>query len=277
MSAETAARPVFFISDRTGITSETLGHSLLTQFKGVEFAQQSLPFINSIDKARQAVQVIDRAAESSGKIPLVFSTLVDDTFRDIIAEADAHIIDFFDTFIQPLEQELGVQSSHAAGLSHGISDAARYMSRIEAVNFVMHSDDGATHRNYGNADIILVGASRSGKTPTCLYLGLQYGLHAANYPLTLHDVENGRLPHVLKPFHDKLFGLTIKPEHLSNIREQRRQGSVYASLDQCRREVRSIEDVLKQQRIPFVDTSDISIEEIAASIMLQRKLKRRYV
>jgi regulator of PEP synthase PpsR (kinase-PPPase family) len=217
------------------------------------------------------------AGEKSGLRPIVFSTMVQDTFKPIIAECDAHIVDFFDAFIMPLETELGVQSTHTSGLSHGISNEAVYMSRIEAVNYALHNDDGITTKHFNSAEIILIGASRSGKTPTCLYLGLQYGIRAANYPLTDIDIEHNKLPAVLDPYREKLFGLIISPERLRSIRELRRPGSEYASLAQCQKEVRAIKALYEQEGIKYVDTSHVSVEEIAASITQQQHLKRSFL
>jgi regulator of PEP synthase PpsR (kinase-PPPase family) len=270
-------RPVFFISDRTGITSETLGHALLTQFSSVKFEQYSLPFITSEDKAIMAVSEITKAGDRSGLRPIVFSTMVDDRFKPIIAECNAHIVDFFDAFIMPLEQELGLQSTHTSGLSHGISNEAVYMSRIEAVNYALHNDDGITTKHFNSAEIILIGASRSGKTPTCLYLGLQYGIRAANYPLTDVDLEHNKLPSVLEPYRNKLFGLIISPDRLRSIRELRRPGSEYASLAQCQKEVRAIRALYDQEGIEYIDTSHVSVEEIAATITQQQHLKRSFL
>ena len=268
-------RPVFFVSDRTGITSETLGHALLTQFSSVSFKYYSLPFITSEDKARRAVREICKAGQKSGQRPIVFSTMVKDDYKPIIESCDAHMIDFFDAFIMPLERELGAHSTHTSGLSHGISDEAVYMQRIEAVNYALQNDDGINIKHFNSAEIILIGASRSGKTPTCLYLGLQYGIRAANYPLT--DVNVGRLelPAVLEPYREKLFGLIISPDRLRSIRELRRPGSDYASLAQCQKEIREIRALCDQEGINYVDTSHVSVEEIAASILQQQNLERR--
>ncbi len=275
MNDEQQKRPVFFISDRTGITSETLGHALLTQFSSIKFEYYSLPFITSEDKAKRAVREIIEAGEKSGQRPIVFSTMVKDDYKPIIAQCDAHTIDFFDAFIMPLEQELGVKSTHTSGLSHGISDEAVYMQRIDAVNYALHNDDGITTRHFDSAEIILIGASRSGKTPTCLYLGLQYAIRAANYPLTDVDVGHNMLPAVLAPYREKLFGLIISPERLRSIRELRRPGSEYASLAQCQKEMREIKALYDQEGINYVDTSHVSVEEIAATILQKQKLKRR--
>ncbi len=274
MNNHAAVRPVFFVSDRTGITAENLGHALLTQFNAIKFEHHSLPFIDSEEKAREAARTINRVAETSENQPLVFSTLIDDVHRRIIASTHAHIIDFFDAFIKPLEEELHTPSSRAEGLLHGISNEVVYMSRMDAINFALKNDDGASTREYKHADVILIGVSRSGKTPTCLYLAMQFGLCAANYPLTESDLEKGFLPEALQPYRDKLFGLVINAERLRMIREMRRKNSEYSSLAQCQKETRLIRSLFEQEKIHNIDSSQISVEEIATSIIQLMKINR---
>lgn len=269
-------RSVFFLSDRTGITAEALGHSLLTQFEGIEFDQVTLPFIDSRDKAYQAVERINEAARVDGVKPLLFSTLINSELRELVAENSAGLMfDFFDTFIKPLEMELRRMSSHAVGRSHGMGTYAQYKARIDAVNFALSNDDGVSTRGFPQADIILVGVSRSGKTPTCLYLALQYGIRAANYPLTEEDLDSHRLPAALHPFREHLFGLTIDPVRLQQIRSERRANSRYSSLQQCQTEIREVETIYRKEKIPYLDTSTVSIEEIATTILLHSGLQRR--
>lgn len=267
-------QPVFFISDRTGITAENLGHALLTQFNSINFECHSLSFINSEDSAHQAARTIKQAAETSQCQPLIFSTLIDQSCRAIIADTQAHIIDFFDTFIKPLEIKLDTQSNHSTGLSHGISNEVVYMSRMDAVNYALKNDDGISTKEYKDADIILIGVSRSGKTPTCLYLAMQFGLRAANYPLTESDMETGHLPTSLKPYRNKLFGLMINAERLCTIRNIRKQNSDYASFGQCQKETRMIKSLLDIENLPYIDSSHISVEEIATSIIQLMKIDR---
>jgi len=274
MTKSSTLRPVFFVSDRTGITAENLGHALLTQFSSLQFDHHSLPFINSEDKAHTAAHTINQAAENSQYPPLVFSTLIDYDYRSIIADSRGHVIDFFDTFIKPLENELATQSSHTTGLSHGIANEPVYMSRMDAVNFTLKNDDGMNTKEYIDADIILIGVSRSGKTPTCLYLAMQFGLRAANYPLTESDLASSYLPKVLKPYRNKLFGLLINSERLCTIRNIRKQNSDYASFTQCQKETRMIKSLLDVENIPHIDSSHISIEEIATSIIQLMKIDR---
>lgn len=269
-------RTVFFVSDRTGITSEALGRSLMSQFNGNHFRQITLPFITTVEKAREAVVRINATARAEGVRPVIFSTLVDDATRGVIQGSDALYLDFFDTFIGPLERELGMKSSHAAGRAHASADNAAYIQRIEAVNFALANDDGVTLRFYPRADVILVGVSRSGKTPTCLYLALQFGVFAANYPLTEEDLRRGRLPDALQAFVPKLYGLTIEPERLQHIREHRRPDSRYASPHQVRYEVQQAEDIFRGAGVRYMNTTHPSIEEIASTILHQTGIERRF-
>lgn len=268
-------RTVFFLSDQTGVTAETLGHSLLTQFDGQLFRQVTLPFIDNDDKAREAVRKINEAASKASLRPIVFSTLVQDEVRAIVREADGLHLDIFDVFLEPLEKELEQVSTHTAGRAHGMSDIETYMKRIEATNFALANDDGAITRNYDMADVILVGVSRSGKTPTCLYLALQYGVYAANFPLTDEEFDSGTLPDILVSQRSKLFGLTIAPTRLQQIRKERRALGRYATAQQVRFELREAEKIFKRYGIPYVDTTEFSIEEIASRILDSTGVERR--
>ena len=268
-------RAVFFLSDQTGVTAETLGHSLLTQFNGQDFRQVTLPFIATDDKAREAVQKINEAMKATGSRPIVFSTIVHDDFRAIVKDADGLHLDIFDVFLEPLEEELGQKGTHTAGRAHGMSDIDSYMKRIEATNFALANDDGAITRDYEMADVILVGVSRSGKTPTCLYLALQYGVYAANYPLTDEEFESSNLPDMLVKQKKKLFGLTIAPTRLQQIRKERRALGRYSSAQQVRYELRETERLFKRHGIPYVDTTEFSIEEIASRILDSTGVERR--
>lgn len=268
-------RTVFFLSDQTGVTAETLGHSLLTQFDGQDFRQVTLPFIDSDDKAREAVRKINQAAEKSALKPIIFSTLVQDDFRAIVKEAEGLHLDIFDVFLEPLERELKLKSTHTAGRAHGMSDIESYMKRIEATNFALANDDGAVTRNYDMADVILVGVSRSGKTPTCLYLALQYGVYAANFPLTDEEFDSGTLPDFLVAQQRKLFGLTIAPARLRQIRKERRALGRYSTAQQVRFELREADKIFKRYNIPNVDTTEFSIEEIASRILDSTGVERR--
>ena len=268
-------RTVFFISDRTGITAEMLGNSLLTQFEEFQFQRITIPFVDSPEKIAAAVAQVNATAAAEGQRPIVVSSIVDEAMSTVVRrDANALTLDMFGIFIQPLEAELGAKSSHAAGRSHGIADSHVYFARMEAINFAQAHDDGATTRDLEKAQVILVGVSRCGKTPTTLYLALQFGIRAANFPLTPDDFEDHKLPASVIPHRSKLFGLTIQPERLREIREERRPGSQYAALDNCRYEVREAEQIMRRERIPTVDTTTKSIEEIATTILHQGRLER---
>ena len=268
-------RTVFFISDRTGITAEMLGNSLLTQFEDFQFQRITIPFVDSPEKIAAAVAQVNATAAAEGQRPIVVSSIVDEAMSTVVRrDANALTLDMFGIFIQPLEAELGAKSSHAAGRSHGIADSHVYFARMEAINFAQAHDDGATTRDLEKAQVILVGVSRCGKTPTTLYLALQFGIRAANFPLTPDDFEDHKLPASVIPHRSKLFGLTIQPERLREIREERRPNSKYASLENCRYEVREAEQIMRRERIPTVDTTTKSIEEIATTILHQGRLER---
>lgn len=268
-------RTVFFVSDRTGLTAEMLGNSLLVQFDAFAFARRTIPFIDSMERVDEAIAQINAAARDEGRRPIVFCSMAsEDAAERIRREADALTLDLFQIFITPLEQELAARSSHAAGRSHGMASSDEYFARMEAINYTQMHDDGAQTRDLGKAQVILVGVSRCGKTPTSLYMALQFGLRAANFPLTPDDFADRKLPASLLPHRDKLFGLTIHPERLREIREERRPGSRYASLENCRHEVREAEHLMERERIPVVDTTSKSIEEIATHILHRTGLRR---
>lgn len=265
---------VFFVSDRTGITAETLGNGLLTQFDQFHFRRQTLPFVNSTEKAETTVQYINHVAKDSGRRPLIFSTTVTDEVRAILRRADAIFFDLFETFIPALEKALDTQSTHEAGRAHGLSDAGRYRIRMDAINFALEHDDGGSTRKLVQADLIIIAPSRCGKTPTSLYLAMQHGLYATNYPLIEEDLEALRLPKVLQPYESKLFGLTSDPERLAQVRSERRPGSPYASVTQCAYELRQAEGLYKRRGIPFVNSANMSVEEIASVAMQEKNLRR---
>src|SRR5712691_8693185 len=267
-------RTVFFVSDGTGITAQILGHSLLTQFEGVDFNQVTLPFVDSAERAEECLARIEAESASGNGQPIVFSTLVNQDVRQVVRRAHALFLDFFETFIDPLEAGLGVKSSHTIGRSHSAMDKKEYQQRIEAINFAMAHDDGASHRELSQADVILIGVSRSGKTPTSLYLAMQFGVKAANYPLIPEDFQRMRLPEALRAEKTRLYGLTIAPERLHEIRRERRPGSRYADLDNCRYEVEEAASMMRREGVRCINSTSKSIEEIATTILRELRIPR---
>jgi regulator of PEP synthase PpsR (kinase-PPPase family) len=268
-------RTVCFVSDRTGVTAETMGHSLLSQFEGLQFRSVTMPFVSDVEQARGVVNRINAIALQEQARPIVFATLVDDQVRATVKQADGLFLDFFAAFVGPLEAELRMASAHASGrAAHGASGDPTYIARINAVNFALANDDGAGARNYRSAEVILIGVSRTSKTPTSLYMALQYGIFTANYPLADEEFEAAALPAVLRPYQPRLYGLTIKPERLQQIRSERRPGSRYASAQQVHYEVRAAQNLMQRLSVPYLDVTDCSIEEIASRILDQMGLAR---
>ncbi|HRQ66871.1 MAG TPA: pyruvate, water dikinase regulatory protein [Xanthomonadaceae bacterium] len=267
-------RTVFYISDGTGITAETIGHSVLTQFEGVRFDTLRIPFVDTPKKAEQAVERIRAVAESNGERPIVVNTVIDENLSRILAGSGALMLDVFAPFLSPLERELGVERKPLVGRAHGVTNTAEYEKRISATNYALAHDDGMDP-NYHDADVILVGVSRSGKTPTCLYMALHFGVAAANYPLTEEDLAGESLPSRLQAHRDKLFGLTIDPDRLQQIRNERRPDSRYAQLAQCRTEVRLAEQLFRQEQIPHLNTTHTSIEEIGSKVLAQLGIEKQ--
>jgi len=266
-------RTVFFISDGTGITTETLGHSLLTQFPSIEFRQIRIPFVGDEAKARQAVEQINRCALQDGAPPIVFNSIVDESISAIVQASAAVTLDLFAAFLDRMETALGVKRHSSVGQAHGVSNTKRYDERMEATNYALTHDDGIS-TSYDKADLILVGVSRSGKTPTCLYMALHFGVKAANYPLTESDLERQALPPFLRSQKARVAGLTIDADRLSQIRENRRPDSKYASLKQCHWEVDAAESLMRMSGIPVFNTTHSSIEEIGSRVLAQLGLQR---
>ena len=266
-------RTAFFISDGTGITAETFANAILAQFE-VKPKRVRLPFIDNVDQAFQAVRQVNHAAEVDGRRPLVFTTVVNMEVLEVLRrECKGMLIDMFGTFIAPLELELGIKSNHRVGRFSDVSKSQEYHDRIEAINFTLAHDDGQTNEDLAQSDVILVGVSRSGKTPTSLYLAMQFGLKASNYPLIPDDFERRQLPPALVPFKKKLFGLTIQPERLSEVRQERRPNSRYASIENCRYEVNEAEAMMRRAGIRTLSTTTKSIEEIATIIRQDLELE----
>lgn len=268
-------RSVFFVSDGTAITAETLGHSLLAQFPSVDFEIHIIPYVDSEERAMDVVQHINKCSLRDGAPPLVFDTLVDPLVRNIINTANAVNLDVFEGLISKIETELDIKASTRIGNAHSSVDSENYKSRIDAVHYALDNDDGGKTRHYDMADLILIGVSRSGKTPTSIYLALQFGIRVANYPITEEDLDDNRLPKVLKEHKKKLFGLMIEPDRLVAIRSERKANSRYASFQQCQMELRAIQGIYISEGIPYLNVSEMSIEEISTRILQTTGLKRR--
>lgn len=264
------ARRVYFVSDHTGVTAEVLGHSLLARFDDLHIETAARPFVNSDARAEALVQEFEHLPEP----PIVFSTITDPAMRRRIGEHAGVHLDLFAPFMTELERALGKQPADRIGAAHGIRDLARYQARIDAVEFALTTDDGSNTKRYGSSEVVMVGVSRVGKSPTCLYLAMQYGVRASNYPLAEDDFEHSSLPEPLAPHRAKLFGLTIEPRRLNELRERRSPGTHYASLERCEYEVRQAERLLRRHNVPFLDVTNVSVEELASQVLLRADLAR---
>ncbi|OFS23797.1 pyruvate, water dikinase regulatory protein [Corynebacterium sp. HMSC04H06] len=258
--------PVFFVSDSTGITSEAMGNALLVQFPHLTFTRTTVPFLGSLEAARELVARLDMQV-AAGRTPLVFSTAVDDEIRDCILSSKATVIDLLSAYLGSVERALGTTSVRRAKQLHTLADSQRYNSRMQAIEFAIEHDDGQSLRALEQADIILLAPSRCGKTPTSMYLALQHGLFAANYPLVDEDFESTALPRPVRKYQDRLFGIVTSTERLCQVRNERRPNSRYASRQQVSFELRGAKAMMKANGIPYVDSSTKSVEEMSAMIL----------
>lgn len=263
---------VYFVSDHTGVTAEVLGRSLLARFADLGVRSATRPFVDDAARAEALVHELDAL---TGPV-LVFSTIADPTVLARVSDADAIHLDLFAPFLPRLEEALGRPAEPLVGAAHGVRDLSRYQARIDAVEYALATDDGSRPRRYGHAQVVIIGVSRAGKSPTCLYLAMQYGVYAANVPLADEDLEAAALPAALHAHRDRLFGLTIDPVRLHELREQRRSRSAYASLERCEHEVRLAERLFQAYAVPHQETTTLSVEELAAVVIQRTGLQRHW-
>jgi regulator of PEP synthase PpsR (kinase-PPPase family) len=265
-TSESPPIPVFFLSDSTGITAETMGNALLIQFPDLRFERRLIPFISTIDEARRVVKVLDTAA--AGPVtPLAFSTAAVEEVRHELSHTKCPLIDFFDLHMERVESILGTKGIRVAARLHGMGDVKRYNTRLAAVEYAIEHDDGQSMRALDKADVILIAPSRCGKTPTTMYLALQHGIFVANYPLVDEDFETAELPRPVRGLRDRCFGMLTTPARLSQVRHERRPNSRYASLQQCTYELRQAEAMYRNHRLPVINSSTKSVEEMSTVIL----------
>jgi regulator of PEP synthase PpsR (kinase-PPPase family) len=265
-TSESPPIPVFFLSDSTGITAETMGNALLIQFPDLRFERRLIPFISTIDEARRVVKVLDTAA--AGPVtPLAFSTAAVEEVRHELSHTKCPLIDFFDLHMERVESILGTKGIRVAARLHGMGDVKRYNTRMAAVEYAIEHDDGQSMRALDKADVILIAPSRCGKTPTTMYLALQHGIFVANYPLVDEDFETAELPRPVRGLRDRCFGMLTTPARLSQVRHERRPNSRYASLEQCTYELRQAEAMYRNHRVPVINSSTKSVEEMSTVIL----------
>ena len=266
------AVPVFFLSDSTGISAETMGNALLIQFPELRFERTLIPFITSVEEARRVVAILDVAMDGP-VTPLAFTTAAVDEVRLELLTSRCPVIDFFDMHMTRVERILGVAGAREASRLHGVGDVKRYNARMAAVEYAIEHDDGQSLRALHKAQVILLAPSRCGKTPTTMYLALQHGVFVANYPLVDEDFEAAGLPRPVQDLEDRCFGLLTTPARLSEVRQERRPHSRYASLEQCSYELRRAKAMFAAHRIPTVDSSAKSVEEMSTVILQSMSVK----
>lgn len=271
-TAPARGRVAYFVSDSTGITAETLGSALLANFPTVGFERHTVPFVDSVEDARRVVREIDEAAAGGGA-PILFTTVKATAVHEVLQRSRAVTIDLLRGHLAELERALGTTASELAGQYHGQGDATRYHARMRAVEYAIEHDDGQSLRALDIAEVVIIAPSRCGKTPTTMYLALQYGLLVANYPLTDDDIPAEGLPAPIAPYTRRCFGLTTTPVRLSQVRHERRPGSRYASLEQCTLELRRAEDLYRRNGIPYLNSATRSVEEMSAVILQAMKLR----
>lgn len=268
-TTEPPAVPVFFLSDSTGISAETMGNALLIQFPDLRFERRLIPFITTVEEARKVVATLD-AAMDGPVTPLAFSTTAVTEIRDVLHQSRCPLIDFFDLHMTRVEAILGHQGQRVAARLHGLGDVKRYNARMAAVEYAIEHDDGQSMRALDKADVILIAPSRCGKTPTTMYLALQHGIFVANYPLVEEDFDTNELPRPIRHLRDRCFGITTTPARLSQVRHERRANSRYASLEQCTFELRRAETLYRIHKIPSINSSAKSVEEMSTVILQSR-------
>lgn len=275
MQLNSQSRDVFYVSDGTAITCETLGHVVLGQFSFIP-NEKTFPFVESEDKVADVIKEIEISYQRDGVKPLVFFSIVVPEIREMLLKAPAHGYDVLESIVQKVQDDIQMEPQPKMQRSRSVSkDSDTYFDRIAAIEYTLAHDDGITLKGLDEADIILLGVSRSGKTPTSLYMAMQFGLRVVNYPFIAEDVKMMRLLPEFEIHRHKLFGLTINPERLNEIRENRLSGSEYASTEQCKLELDTVEALFRREAIPYINTSSLSVEEITTRILERAGMKRR--
>lgn len=272
---ESQRRDVFYVSDGTAITCETLGHVVLGQF-AVQPNEKTFPFVESDEKLSELLKQIQRSYQLHGVKPLVFFSMVIPEMRTRLLQAPAHFYDVLESIVQRVSLDIEMEPAPKLQRSRSVGkDSDTYFDRIAAIEYTLAHDDGVSLKDLDRADIILLGVSRSGKTPTSLYMAMQFGLRVVNYPFIAEDMHAMRLLPEFEFHRHKLFGLTINAERLTEIRENRLAGSEYASNQQCQQELATVEALFRREAISCINTSSLSVEEISTRILERTGLKRR--
>ncbi|EPQ8525271.1 posphoenolpyruvate synthetase regulatory kinase/phosphorylase PpsR [Vibrio vulnificus] len=275
MQTEKQSRDVFYVSDGTAITCETLGHVVLGQFPFVA-NEKTFPFVESEEKLTELIKHIEISFQTNGIKPLVFFSLVLPDLKARLMESPAYCYDVLESIVQRVKDDIQMEPTPKLQRSRSVGkDTDTYFDRIAAIEYTLAHDDGISLKGFELADIILLGVSRSGKTPTSLYMAMQFGLRVVNYPYIDDDIKGLKLLPEFEIHRHKLFGLTIDPKRLTEIRENRLAGSDYASTEQCQHELANVEALFRREAIPYINTTSLSVEEISTRVLEKTGLKRR--
>ena len=266
------SKDVYYISDSTGILITNLAHALLCQFPEINFHEEKFPFVRTVEEAEKILAYILK--HSSGRRPIIFSTITDPKVRQVLDSPEVEFFDAFDYFLQRLENSLEATALRVPGFSRHI-DHISMADRVEAIHFCLEHDDGTRVQEYDEANVIMLGVSRTGKTPVSVYLATQMGLKAANFPLTSEHLDVYQLPEHIRRNRKCAIGLTTTPELLHSVREKRYAGSKYAHFSTCREEIRKAEQIFERYQIPIVNTAGKSIEEIATQVTQEMGLSKK--
>ena len=272
----TTTKDVYYVSGSTAILAEDMGKALLAQFHGIRFREEKIPFIHTPDDAKKALAHILR--QSDGTQPLLFCTIMDQATRDVFNCPQVQFFDIFLNTLEALEKALESKALREPGYSRHFT-ISKMDKRVDAIHFSLEHDDGTRTAEYDEAEIILIGVSRSGKTPVSIYLATHMELKAANFPLTSDHLEHYELPKDIVRNRKRVVGLTSSPQYLHNIREKRYAGSSYASLANCTRELQQAKQLFMRHNIKILNVEGRSIEEIAVqaiqAIGLAKKQRQR--
>jgi [pyruvate, water dikinase]-phosphate phosphotransferase / [pyruvate, water dikinase] kinase len=256
---------VHLVSDATGETLNAIAKAALAQFDDVNVEQHSYALVRS---PKQLERALDHIRAQRG---LVFFTLVNPELRRTLVNycttEKVPALDVMEGPITMMSQFLGAAETHRPGAQHGVDQ--RYLQRIEALNFTIQHDDGQALDTLDDAQVVLVGASRTSKTPTCVYLAIR-GVRAANVPLVPGLPLPAALLTIKKPL---VVGLWASPDRLVQVRRNRlnTMGEVrdtdYVDLEAVRSEVSDTRKLFEHHEWPAIDVSRRSVEETAAAVI----------
>lgn len=258
-----SSKDVYYVSGSTALLAEDVGKALLCQFQEISFNEEKIPFIKTRAAAEKAMKHI--LEQSGGVRPLVFCTIMDAGIKKILDSPEVEFFDVFGNVLDRLENCLETKALRVPGYSRNIDDIT-LAKRVEAIHFSIEHDDGTRSREYDEAEVILLGVSRSGKTPVSVYLATHMGIKSANFPLTSEHLDSYELPPEIVRNRKKVVGLMTSPGLLHKIREQRYSGSTYAKLSTCATELNQAKEIYLRYGIQSLETDGKSIEETSVQV-----------